>query len=323
MKLFRRFIKVLTIIACGLGSTYAIAQTYPSRPIHLVVPYPAGGGGDGHSRMLAARLSGILGQTIIVENRAGASGVTGSDYVAKAAPDGYTLLFNTNALAVAHVVSKNLPFNVLTDLAPLAMTMVSQNMLVAKPSLPVSNLRELVAYAKANPGKLNYGSSGLATPMLSMELFKSMTGSNILFVPYKGDAPGINDLLGGQIDMFITNVLPLQPHVRAGKVKALGVTSKRRAASLPEVPTFEEGGLAGFAVESWFGLFAPAGTPPAIVKALNAAIVKAVALPEVQQQIAATGGTPASSTPEELMQRIQSDVTMFGQIVSNAGIKVE
>lgn len=323
MKSINRILTVLAIVAPGCFSAEAFAQAFPSRPIHLVVPYPAGGGGDVHSRMLAEKLSGLLGQPMVVENRSGASGTTGSDYVAKAAPDGYTLLFNTNALAVSQVVSKNLPFNVLTDFAPLGMTMTSQNMLVAKPSLPVANIRELVAYAKANPGKLSYGSSGLATPMLSMELLKSMTGADILFVPYKGDAPGVTDVLGGQIDMFITNILPLQPHVRAGKLKALGVTSKRRAASLPDVPTFEEAGVAGFGVESWFGLLAPAKTPRAIVDTLNAAIVKAVAMPDVQQKIAETGGRPAGGTPEELMQRIQSDVALFGQIVTNANIKVE
>ncbi len=323
MKTLSRFITVLAVLACAWMPMPAAAQAYPSKPIHLVVPYPAGGGGDIHSRLLATRLAAVLGQPVVVENRAGAAGVTGSDYVAKAAPDGYTILFNTNALAVAQVVSKTVPYNALTDLAPLAITMVSQNMLVAKSALPVANLRELAAYAKANPGKLSYGASGMATPMLSMELLKSMTGSNILFVPYKGDAPGINDLLGGQVDLFITNVLPLQPHVRAGKVKALGVTSKRRATSLPDVPTFEEAGVAGFGVESWFALFAPAGTPPAIVRTLNAAIVKVVAMPDVQQQIADTGGTPAASTPEELGRKLQADIALFGKIVKDAGIKID
>ena len=322
MKRIRLFLAVAAL-ACACLPAPSFAQAYPARAIHLVVPYPAGGGGDIHSRLLATRLSTLLGQPVIVENRAGAGGISGSDYVAKAAPDGYTILFNTNALAVAQVAAKSMPFNPATDLAPLGITMTSQNMLVARAGLPIGSLRELLAYAKANPGRLNYGASGMATPMLSMELFKSMTGSNILFVPYKGDAPGINDLLGGQIDLFITNVLPLQPHVKAGKVKALGVTSTKRAASLPDVPTFEEGGVHGFGVESWFALFAPAGTPAPIVRTLNAALVKAVGMPDVQQQIADTGGSPAGSTPEELGRRLKEDIALFGRIVKEAGIKID
>ena len=227
-----------------------------------------------------------------MENRSGASGTTGSDYVAKAAADGYTLLVNTNALAVSQIVVRNLPFNVLADFAPLSLTMTSQNMVVAKPSLPVASIRELIAHAKANPGKLSYGASGLATPMLSMELLKVMTGMDILFVPYKGDAPGIIDLLGGQTDLYVTNILPLQPHVQAGKLRALAVTSRSRAASLPEVPTVEEAGVPGFEVESWFGFLAPARTPQPVVDTLNAALVKIVAMPDVQQKMADTGGVP-------------------------------
>ncbi len=301
----------------------ALAQSYPGKPIHLVVPYPPGGGGDIHGRLVGEKLAGLLGQPVVVENRSGGSGSTGSDYVAKSAPDGYTILVNTNALAVSQVVSPNLSFNVLADLAPLSLTMTSQNMLVARPTLQVSSVRELIAYAKANPGKLSYGASGLATPMLSVELFKVMTGASILFVPYKGDAPGITDLLGGQTDLYVTNILPLQSHVRAGKLKALAVTSKKRAASLPEVPTMEEAGVAGFDVESWFALFAPAKTPRPIVDALNAAIAKALAMPDVQQRIADTGGTAQSSTPEELGQRLRADVEKFARIVKSANIKVE
>jgi tripartite-type tricarboxylate transporter receptor subunit TctC len=315
----RRLLGILLLAV----ATHGAAQTYPSRPVHLVVPYPPGGGGDLHGRLIAEKLAGLLGQPVVVENRSGASGTTGSDYVAKAAPDGYTLLVNTNALAVSQVVSKNMPFNVLTDFAPLSVTMTSQNMVVAKPALPAGSIRELIAHAKANPGKLSYGASGLATPMLSMELFKTMTGTDILFVPYKGDAPGITDLLGGQTDLYVTNILPLQPHVRSGKLRALAVTSRKRAASLPEVPTMEEAGVAGFEVESWFGFLAPARTPQAIVDTLNAALVKVVAMPEVQQTMMDTGGAPASSTPEEFGSRIRDDVAKFGQIVKSANIKVE
>jgi len=316
--------KFLYFVALAfLVPTNGIAQSYPVKAIHLVVPYPPGGGGDLHGRLLGEKLAGLLGQSVVVENRSGASGTTGSDYVAKSSPDGYTILVNTNALAVSQVVSRNMPFSVVDDLAPLSLTMTSQNMLVARPTLAVANLRELIAYAKANPGKLSYGASGLATPMLSVELFKVMAGVNLLFVPYKGDAPGITDLLGGQTDLYVTNILPLQPHVKAGKLKALAVTSRKRAASLPEVPTMEEAGVPGFDVESWFALFAPAKTPRPVVDALNAAIAKAVAMPDVQQKIADTGGTAQSSTPEELGRRLRADVEKFGQIVKTANIKVD
>lgn len=316
------WLRFSVLLLLGAALPALAQQTYPSKTVHVVVPYPPGGGGDIHARLISEKLAGLLGQPVVVENRSGAAGSTGSDYVAKAAPDGYTLLVNTNALAVSQVVGKS-PFNVLTDLAPLSLTMTSQNMLVARPSLPAASIKELIAYAKAHPGKLNYGASGLATPMLSMELLKSMAGIDILFVPYKGDAPGIIDLLGGQTDMYITNILPLQPHYRAGKLKAFAVTSKKRAASLPDVPTMEEAGVPGFEVESWFGFLAPAGTPRPIVERLNAELVKIVAMPDVQRKIAETGGVPVSSTPEEFMRRIQADVAKFGQIVKSAAIKID
>jgi tripartite-type tricarboxylate transporter receptor subunit TctC len=300
----------------------ALAQTYPSKAIHLVVPYPPGGGGDIHGRLIGEKLAGLLGQPVVVENRSGGSGATGSDYVAKSSPDGYTILVNTNALAVSQVVGKA-PYDATKDFAPLSLTMTSQNLLVARPTLQVSGIKDLIAYAKANPGKLSYGASGLSTPMLSVELFKSMAGVNLLFVPYKGDAPGITDLLGGQTDLYVTNILPLQPHVKAGKLKALAVTSKKRAASLPDVPTMDEAGVPGFEMESWFGFLAPAGTSRAVVDRLNAAIGKVLALPEVQKSIGESGGVPAPSTPEEFAQRIRSDVEKFTQIVKTAGIKVD
>jgi tripartite-type tricarboxylate transporter receptor subunit TctC len=264
----------------------------------------------------------VLGQNVVVENRSGGSGTTGSDYVAKAPPDGYTILVNTNALTVSQALGKS-PFDVLTAFAPLSLSMTSQNVLVARPNLPVTTVAELVAYAKANPGRLSYGASGLSTPMLSVELFKTIAGVNILFVPYKGDAPGITDLLGGQIDMYVTNILPLQPHVRAGKMKALAVTSRRRADSLPEVPTMVEAGVAGFEVESWFGFLAPAGTPRPVIERLNTAIGRVLAMSDVQQKIVDSGGVPAPSTPEEFLTRIRSDLAKFSQIVKGANIKVD
>ena len=316
----RKLLPFLLLIGTVISATAQPA--YPAKPVHLVVPYPPGGGGALHGRLIAEKLGGVLGQNVVVENRSGGSGTTGSDFVAKAAPDGYTILVNTNALTVSQALGKS-PFDVLTAFAPLSLTMTSQNMLVARPNLPVTTVAELIAYAKANPGKLSYGASGLSTPMLSVELFKTIAGVNILFVPYKGDAPGITDLLGGQIDLYVTNILPLQPHVRAGKMKAIAVTSKRRAASLPEVPTMVEAGVAGFEVESWFGFLAPAGTPRPVVERLNAAIGRVLTMGDVKQKIAESGGLPAQSTPEDFQERIRSDLAKFGQIVKSANIKVD
>ena len=300
----------------------ALAQAWPAKPVHLVVPYPPGGGGALHGRLIAEKLAAILGQNVVVENRSGGSGTTGSHHVAKAAPDGYTILVNTNALAVSQAVGRS-PFDAATAFAPLSLSMTSQNLLVARPGLPVASIQELIAHAKANPGRLSYGASGLSTPMLSVELFKTIAGVNLLFVPYKGDAPGVTDLLGGQIDMYVTNILPLQPHVRAGKMKALAVTSRKRAASLPEVPTMEEAGVAGFEVESWFAFFAPAGTPRPVVERLNGAIGRVLAMPDVQQKIADSGGVPAPSTPEELSRRLRADLAKFEGVVKSANIKVD
>jgi tripartite-type tricarboxylate transporter receptor subunit TctC len=221
------------------------------------------------------------------------------------------------------VFSSKLPFDLLTDLAPISMSLTSQNLLVVRSSLPVNSIKELIAYAKANPGKLSYGSSGVGTPMLSLELMKMMAGVDIVHVPYKGDAPAITDLMGGQIDIYATNILALQHHHRSGKLRGLAVTSAKRAVSLPELPTMDEAGIPGYELESWFGYFTAAGTPRPIIEQLNAAIVRIVAMPEVRQQMIDTGSTPQTSTPEEFARRIRADIEKFSKVVKSAGIKPE
>jgi tripartite-type tricarboxylate transporter receptor subunit TctC len=301
----------------------AAGQAYPVKSVHLVVPYPPGGAGDLHVRLIASKLSPLLGQPVVVENRAGASGNIGSDYVAKAPPDGYTLLMNTTNMAIARAFSAKVPFNVLTDLAPITMSLTSQNLLVVRNGLPVTNVKELIAYSKANPGKLSYGSSGIGTPMLTLELMKMMAGLDILHVPYKGDAPAINDLLGGQIDIYATNILALEGHHRAGRVRGLGVTSSKRAVSLPDLPTIEEAGIPGYELETWFGYFAPAGTPRPIIDQLNAMIVRVIAMPDVNKTMIETGAVPTTNTPDEFKRRIEADVEKFTRVVKTAGIKLE
>ena len=310
--------------AIGLLSTSpALAQAWPTKPVRMIVPYPAGGATDILGRLVSAKLSPMIGQPVVVENRAGASGNVGFDYVAKSAPDGYTLLTGTANITIAPAFSSNLPFNVLTDFAPISQIVSSQNFLVTRPTLAPNNIRELIAYAKANPGKLTYGSSGIGTPLLCIEILKNLAGIQILQVPYKGDAPALSDLMGGQIDMYCSSITGQVGFVRAGKLKGLGVTSKRRAASMPDVPTIEEAGVPGYELSSWYGILAPAGTPRPIVDQLNAAIVKIVAMPDVQKVMVDGGSDPQSSTPDELMARIRADVAKFSALVKASGIKAE
>lgn len=302
----------------------AAAQDFPSRPLRIVVPYPPGGAGDMHSRLVAQKLSSTLGQQVIVENRSGASGNIGSDHVAKSPPDGHTILFATTNLAINHAANAaKVPFNVLTDLLPISMSLTSQNLIAVRPTLPVRNIAELVAYAKANPGKLSFGSSGVGSPWLGMELLKTMAGINMVHVPYKGDAPAITDLMGGQIDLYATNVSALDAHHRSGKLRGIAVTSRKRASSLPDIATVDESGVPGYELESWFGFMVPAGTPRPIVERLNAALVQIIGMPDVQKAMLDVGLTPATSTPEAYAARIRADVDKFTRIITASGIKID
>jgi tripartite-type tricarboxylate transporter receptor subunit TctC len=319
----KSLLKLLMLLSLLWLPAQADAQPYPSKIIRLVVPFPPGGAGDMHARLVAQHLPALLGQTVIVENRAGASGNIGADYVAKAAPDGYTLLFATTNLVLNQALGQKLPFNVTTDFAPITMTLTAQNLLTIRRGLPFSDVKGLIAHAKANPGKLTYGSSGVGTPWLSMEMLKSMAGVDILHVPYKGDGPAIADVLGGQIDMYATNVSALDSYHRSGQVHGIAVTSKKRATSLPDVPTMEEAGVPGYELETWFGFLAPAATPKEIVDKVNAAFVRVVTLPDVQKSMTDLGLTPVTMTPAEFGVRIQNDIRKFGEIAKNASAKPE
>lgn len=319
----RRLLIVAMLLVFSALASEASAQTYPNRLVRIVVPYPAGGATDILARIIAEKLAPMLGQNVIVENRAGASGNVGFNYVAKADPDGYTLLMGTANLTIAPAFSNDLPFNVLTDFAPVATVVSSQNLLVARASLPVTNLKELIAYAKANPGKVTFGSSGVGTPLLSLELMKSLAGVDMLQVPYKGDAPALADLVGGHIDLYCTTIVSEIAYVRSGQLRALGVTSKRRAVSLPDIPTIEEAGLPGYELASWYGILAPARTSPEIVEKLHQLIDKIIAMPDVQQKIIDGGSDPMVLKPAEFMQRIRDDVAKFTNLVKSAKIRVD
>lgn len=321
--MIKSLVSVVCAIACAAAASLALAQSWPSKPVRMIIPYPPGGATDILGRLISQKLSPMIGQPVLVENKAGASGNLAFDFVAKSAPDGYTLLTGTANMTIAPAFSSKLPYNVLTDFAPISQIVSSQNFLVTRPTLAPNNVRELIAHAKANPGKLTYGSSGIGTPLLCVELLKSLAGIEILQVPYKGDAPALTDLMGGQIDMYCSSIPGEVGFVRAGKLKGLGVTSRKRASSMPEVPTIEEAGVPGYELSSWYGILAAAGTPRAIVEQLNAAIVRIVAMPDVQKVMIEGGSDPQSSTPDEFMARIRADVAKFSALVKSAGIKGE
>jgi tripartite-type tricarboxylate transporter receptor subunit TctC len=318
--------KLLSIIAGSLiaiaAAAPALGETYPSQMIHLVVPYPAGGATDILARQVAAKLGPLLGQTVIVENRSGASGVIGFDYVARATPDGYTLLMGTANMVINAAFGKA-PYDPVKDFAPVSTLVSSQNLLVVRPTLHFKTMADLIAYAKANPGKLTYGSSGIGTPLMTMELLKSLAGIDIRNIPYRGDAPAITDLVGGQIDMYASTVTGLIGYTKDNQLTPLGVTSNKRASSLPDVPTIAEAGVPGYELTSWYGILAPARTPPDIVKKLNELLVKIVAMSDIQHQMLEGGSDPSSSTPEQFQSMISSDMRKYTQLVNDLHLKVE
>ena len=301
----------------------AAAQGYPAKPVRLVIGFPPGGPADIFGRVFAQGLSTDFGQSVIVENRPGAGGVTGVDSVAKAAPDGYTLAMNSfSAVAIAPFSMANMPFDPRRDLALITTVVRVPEVLVASPSLPASSLAELIAYAKANPGKVNFGSAGSGTiTHLAGELLKAEAKVDMVHVPYKGAAPAVNDLLGAQVQMGIFDVPVVLPHIRAGKLRALAVTSAKRAASLPEVPTTAEANYPKVNSDNWYGLVAPAATPPDILKRIHAAAMAALQSPAVVEQFAKVSGTAAPSTPEEYSAFLVTEQAKWGAIIRATGFK--
>ena len=299
----------------------AAAQSYPAKPVRLLSGFPAGGANDYHARVLAQKLTELFGQTVIVENRGGAGGTIAADAIAKAAPDGYNLLMGFGSLAVAPSVYAKLPFDVLKDFTAVSLACRIQNVLVVPSALPAKNVQELIALARAHPGKMNYASSGTgATPHLSAEMFKALAKVDIAHIPYKGDTPAFVDLLAGQVDMMITVVQSTLVHIESGKLRPLAVTGLKRTASLPKVPTMQEAGLTGYELTSWFGVMGPANMPRDVLDRLNGAVVKAIAQKDVQDKFVAGGSEPESSTPEQFAQLIRDDVAKFARIVKAAGI---
>jgi tripartite-type tricarboxylate transporter receptor subunit TctC len=318
----RRFL--CAIAAAALVATNAFAQSYPSKPIRIVVPYPPGGFNDTLGRTLAAKFTEDWGQPAIVENKPGANTVIGSDFVAKSPADGYTLLIVAFPFAVTPSLIKNMPYDTVKDFAPVVLAAQSPNLLVVNPTLAVKSVGELIAMAKAKPNSLSYASTGNGSSNhISMELFKSLAGVEIVHIPYKGSAPAVTDLLGGQVQVMFDNAPNVLPQVRAGRLRALAQSGLTRSAIAPDMPTVAEAGVPGYEVVVWFGLVAPAGTPREIVQKLNAEVLKILAMPDVRERFLAQGVEPMGSTPEQFGDHIRSQMAKWGKVVRDSGVKAE
>ena len=316
-----RFLAALALAACA-GA--AFAQSYPSRPVRLIVGFPPGGGVDINARMLAPRLSEYLGQQVVVENVPGAGTNIANERVARAAPDGYTLLINTAAVAINMSLYRNLPFDTLRDFAPVSVFSQSPNVLVVNAKLPAQNVKELVAMARSSPGKLNYSSAGVGTTQhLAAELFKLRTGTFIVHIPYKGTAPSMTALIAGEVDLSFANIPSIQGHLKSGRLRALAATAARRDPQLPEVPTMKEAGVEGVEVVVWYGVLAPAGTPRDIVQELAEGIQRATRDADVRKRMLEQGAEPVGSTPEEFTKLLREEVARWAEVVKISGARAD
>ena len=312
------------VLALGL-TPHLVAQTFPVRPIRLVVPFPPGGAVDAYARIVQSRLGEQLGQPIVIENRGGAGGMIGADLVAKAAPDGYTLLVgNVAALAMNVGVYASMPYDPLRDFTPIMHTVDVNYVLVIHPAVPVKTVAELVAHAKASPGKLSYGSAGAGSaPHLATELLKQRAGIDIVHVPYKGGGPMVADLLGGQIQLAIGDQANLMPQVKAGKLRVLAVGSARRSPTYPEVPTIAEAGFAGFEAGAWQAIVGPAGMPAPIVKRLHEALQRSMEAADVRDRLLGAGLDPVAGTPEDLARHIRAEIGKWSKVAKEVGARAD
>jgi len=314
----------LLAMAVSLATGVAAAQGYPAKPVHMVVPFAAGGVVDTTARLLALRLSEDLGQPLVIDDRPGAGGNIAADFVAKSAADGYTVLITTHGHAISPGLYRKLPYDAERDFAPITQIASSFLVLVAAPKVPASSVKELLTLARANPGRLNFGSTGLgAPPHLAAELFKQTMGIDVVHVPYKGDAPMYQALLANEVDFAFGPLGNAIQHIRAGKLRALGMTGAQRSGAIPEVPTMVQAGVPGFELTGWLGLFAPAGTPRPVIKRLYAAMGHAVADPTVRGRFPALGYEPVGSTPEEFATRYKRDLALYARVIREARIPLQ
>jgi tripartite-type tricarboxylate transporter receptor subunit TctC len=319
-----------TFAACFAAATLcaspgAQGQTYPSKPVRMVVTFAAGGGADFVGRVLGQRLAETLGQPVVVDNRAGANGAIGNEFVAKAPPDGYTLLLGAaGPLTVSPALYTKLSFDTLRDFAPITVAASSPFTFALHPSVPARNLKEFIALAKAQPGKLNFGSSGTGgSPHLSGELLKAMAKIDVLHVPYKGLGPALTDLLGGQVDMVVADVSLVLPHARGGKLRALAVTSPERSSVMPDTPTVSEAAIPGYAAGTWYGLLAPAATPADILARLHGETLKILASPAMRERLATQGSEPGGNSPTQFAAFMRAEIDKWRALVKASNIKVE
>lgn len=319
-----RYLKLLFPAGLTLAAALAAAQSYPARPVRVIVPFPPGAGADITTRLFAPRLSEALGQQLVVENRAGAAGNIGAEVVARSAPDGYTLLTAPASLAISQTLYKKLPFDLARDFQPVAMLASVPFVLVVHPSLPVKNVKDLMALAKSRPGQINYASTGNgSSPHLTAEMLKMRARIDVVHVPYKGTPLAVTDLLTGQVSFMFANALSVLPHVSAGRLRALGVTSAKRNAATPQLPTLAEAALPGFESGTWYAVLAPAGTPRELVVRLNAEIGKLTQHPEIRERLAAQGAEALTMTPEQTGAYVRSEIAKWGKVVKASGAKVE
>ena len=320
----KRFLPALAAAIALCGPTPAAAQAFPSKPIKLIVPLAAGGTGDTLARTVGEEMAKELGQPVVIENKPGAGGLVGTEIVANAPADGYTLL----AVSPSHVINPALhagkkTYDPLKDFEPITIMANTHQMIVAHPSVPVKDARELIDYAKKNPGKLNYGSAGVGSAThLNMALFLSMAGVDVVHVPYKGSTQARQDVLAGQVQLAMDGLLPLQPHIQSGKLKPIGITSSKRAQSNPEIPTLGEV-VKGYASDTWYGILVPAGTPKDVQAKLHAAAVKALASPAVRDRLTKLGAEPVGNSPAEFRKLLEAEQKVWAKVVKDSGAKAE
>lgn len=325
MRLVRDHPVLLLIVTTLLGyALVAQAQTYPVRVVRLIVPSAPGGGVDITARIIAPKLSEYLRQQVVVENRAGAGMMIGGEFVARSAPDGYTLLLGGTPLTINPAMYKKVPYNVLRDFAPITQLVSLPNILVSHPSLPVKTVKELIVFAKSRPGQFSYASAGTGTTThLYMELFLGMTRLKIVHVPYKGSGQSVVDVIAGHVPLTIPTIIVALPHVRDGRLRALGVTSAKRALAAPDILTIAEAGVPSYEASTWFGISAPAGTPHEIINLLHAEIVRVLQQPDIKDRFSVNGAEPVGSTPDEFAAHIRSETAKWTKVVKNAGIQPE
>jgi tripartite-type tricarboxylate transporter receptor subunit TctC len=307
----------IPLFAAPVNDLYA--QTYPMRPVRIIVSYPPGGTVDFMARIVASKLAESLGQQVIVDNRPGGGTLIGTELVARSAPDGYTLLMANIAFGASPALHARMPYDTAKDFAPVSLVALLPSFLVVHPSLPVKSVHELVALAKSRPGKLSYASAGTGSLLhLTMERFKAVAGIDVVHIPYKGAAPALSDVLGGQLPVMFIPGPPALAHINAGRIRALGVTNAKRLALLPDVPTIAESGYPGFELYDWEGVMAPANTPAQIIAKLNAEINRILTMPEVRDYVSSQGATATGSTPEQLAERIKAELTTWPKIVKQS-----